>query len=231
LTVTVFDSFGKPSALDECPWVAHYPLRTVLPGTHQIAKRLVDVIGATVGLILLGPLIALAALGVKLTGPKGPVFFVQSRTGLGGRQFSLYKLRTMVPDAEKRKRELAHLNTRQWPDFKITRDPRVTRVGRLLRATSIDELPQLFNVLRGDMSLVGPRPTSLPAGKFAQWHHERFEVRPGLTGLWQVTARDASSFDHRLRLDIAYTSRQSFRLDLAILAKTVPAVFHARGAV
>lgn len=230
MTVGAFDGVGKECALDECPWLEHYPLRTVLPGTYQTAKRLVDVIGAAVGLVVLGSLIAAAALAVKMTTPKGPAFFVQRRTGFCGHQFNLYKLRTMVPDAEAHKEELAHLNTRQWPDFKIAHDPRVTRVGRVLRATSIDELPQLFNVLRGDMSLVGPRPTSLPPGGFAQWHRERFEVRPGLTGLWQVAARDASSFDHRLRLDIAYTTRQSLRLDLAILARTVPAVLLARGA-
>src|SRR5262249_42485043 len=156
-------------------------------------------------------------VAIKLTSPHGPVLFVQRRTGYRGRQFKLYKLRTMVPNAEAMKSRLAHLNDRQWPDFKIKRDPRVTRVGRLLRTTSIDELPQLFNVLRGDMSLVGPRPTSLPSSEYERWQAERFGVRPGLTGLWQVAARDSSSFDQRLRLDIAYATRQSLRLDLEIL--------------
>src|SRR5690349_18634582 len=112
------------------------------------------------------------------------MFFVQDRTGYRGKPFRLYKLRTMVPDAEARKAELAHLNDRQWPDFKIAHDPRVTRIGRVLRATSIDELPQLFNVLRGQMSLVGPRPTSLASSEYELWQAERFGVRPGLTGLW-----------------------------------------------
>jgi lipopolysaccharide/colanic/teichoic acid biosynthesis glycosyltransferase len=205
-------------------------VRCATPRRESPAKRVLDVAVAGVALLCAAPLILLAAVAIKLTCPGGRVFYVQHRTGYRGRSFRLYKLRTMVPDADAQKERLAHLNERQWPDFKIVRDPRVTPVGRILRATSIDELPQLFNVLRGDMSLVGPRPTSLPPSGYAPWQCERFGVRPGLTGLWQVTARDASSFDHRLRLDIAYASRRSLRLDLAILARTVPTVLLGRGA-
>jgi lipopolysaccharide/colanic/teichoic acid biosynthesis glycosyltransferase len=218
-------------ALDACPWLAQHPIRTWLPGTRHRGKRVVDLLVGLLGLLLALPVIALAAIAIKVTSPRGPVLFVQRRTGYQGRQFNLYKLRTMVPDAEAQKPRLAHLNARRWPDFKIDHDPRVTRVGRLLRSSSIDELPQLFNVLRGDMSLVGPRPTSLGPDKYALWQYERFDVRPGLTGLWQISARDSSSFDHRLRLDIAYATRQSLRLDLAILLRTIPVVLFGRGAL
>ena len=136
----------------------------------------------------------------------------------------------MVPDAETRKEQLLHLNSRTWPDFKVERDPRVLKVGRLLRSTSIDELPQLFNVLRGDMSLVGPRPTSLAACEFPPWQQERFSIKPGLTGLWQISRRDEPSLDCRVRLDVAYATRRCLALDLMILWKTAPAVVHGRGA-
>ncbi|MDQ1520790.1 MAG: hypothetical protein QOI55_1863 [Actinomycetota bacterium] len=218
-------------ALDACPWLAQHPIRTWLPGRRQRGKRIVDLLVGFAGLVLVLPLLVIAAVAIKLTSPRGPVLFVQRRTGYQGRRFTLYKLRTMVPDAEAQKSRLAHLNARRWPDFKIDHDPRVTRVGRLLRATSVDELPQLFNVLRGDMSLVGPRPTSLGPDKYSLWQYERFDVRPGLTGLWQIAARSSSSFDHRLRLDIAYAARQSLRLDLAILVRTIPVVMFGRGAL
>jgi lipopolysaccharide/colanic/teichoic acid biosynthesis glycosyltransferase len=218
------------SALETCPWLSRYPLREALPGGDTFVKRALDVVIALAVLTVSAPVLLVAAVLVKATSPRGPVLFVQQRTGYCGRSFRLYKLRTMVPDAEARKAELAHLNARQWPDFKIRRDPRITRVGRVLRATSIDELPQLFNVLRGDMSLVGPRPTSLGRDAYACWQCERFAVRPGLTGLWQVAARESASFDHRLRLDIAYAARRSLRLDLAILVRTVPVVLFGRGA-
>jgi lipopolysaccharide/colanic/teichoic acid biosynthesis glycosyltransferase len=224
------DDRAHVSAVEACPWLVGYPLRAGPSRANTIVKRGCDVTVSTISLVVTLPVVLLAAFVIKLSCPGAPVFFVQNRTGYRGRPFKLYKLRTMVPDAEARKAELAHLNDRQWPDFKITRDPRVTRIGRLLRASSVDELPQLFNVLRGQMSLVGPRPTSLPPDEYELWQAERFGVRPGLTGLWQVAARGASSFDHRLCLDIAYATRQSIRLDLAILARTVPVVLFGRGA-
>ena len=218
------------SALAECPWLAHYRTRSGLLDARATGKRAFDIVVSAVGLVLAAPVLLLAMLAIKLTSPRNHVFFVQERTGHRGRRFRLYKLRTMVGDAEDRKTGLGHLNDRNWPDFKIEHDPRVTRIGRILRLTSIDELPQLVNVLRGDMSVVGPRPTSLRPDGYSRWQFERFEVKPGLTGLWQVSARDSSSFDHRVRLDIAYLTHQSFRLDLAILVRTVPTVVLGRGA-
>jgi lipopolysaccharide/colanic/teichoic acid biosynthesis glycosyltransferase len=221
---------GDGSAFAECPWLARYRFRARLLDARATGKRCFDILISAIGLLLCLPVLLLAVAAIKVMSPRHPVLFVQERTGYRGRRFKLYKLRTMVVDAEARKAELGHLNARRWPDFKIERDPRITRVGRILRATSIDELPQLVNVLRGDMSLVGPRPTSRGVDGFTRWPCERFEVNPGQTGLWQVTARDSSSFDHRIRLDIAYLTHQSLRLDLAILARTVPVVLLGRGA-
>jgi lipopolysaccharide/colanic/teichoic acid biosynthesis glycosyltransferase len=142
----------------------------------------------------------------------------------------MFKVRTMVHNAAELKEKYAHLNELSWPDFKITNDPRVTRVGRFLRKTSLDELPQVFNVLLGDMSLVGPRPTSFAADTYSLWHTARLEVKPGLTGLWQISGRYQLDFDERLRLDIAYIRHRCLALDLYILFRTVGAVFSGRGA-
>jgi lipopolysaccharide/colanic/teichoic acid biosynthesis glycosyltransferase len=136
----------------------------------------------------------------------------------------------MVPNAEELKKELAHLNELQWPDFKITNDPRVTRVGRFLRRTSLDELPQLLNVVRGEMSLVGPRPTSFDASTYKLWQTERLDAVPGLTGLWQIHGRASTEFSERLRLDIAYIEHRCLALDIELLLRTVAAVFQGRGA-
>ena len=192
------------------------------------AKRVFDVVAVVLALPLLVPILAVVAIAIRLDSP-GPVVFTQHRTGMHGRRFAMYKFRTMVADAEERKRELAHLNELPWPDFKITDDPRVTRVGRFLRATSLDELPQLLNVLKGDMTLVGPRPTSFSANTYDLWHTARLEVRPGLTGLWQVEARSEVSFDERLRLDIAYVRGMSPALDARILLHTVLSVARRSG--
>jgi lipopolysaccharide/colanic/teichoic acid biosynthesis glycosyltransferase len=197
--------------------------------TYRIAKRTLDLV---VSLLLLpGVLLVLVlcAIAIRLDSP-GPVFFFQQRTGRGGRRFRMWKLRTMRRDAEQLKQQYMHLNVLSYPDFKIVNDPRITRVGRLLRKTSLDELPQLFNVLTGDMSLVGPRPTSFGADTYRLWHTARLEVKPGITGLWQVSGRNELDFDDRLRLDIAYIRRRSFWLDVAILARTVGVVVTRRGA-
>ena len=178
---------------------------------------------------LILPVMAICALAIWWEDP-GPVVFAQLRTGWGGRRFKMYKFRTMVKNAEDLKAKYAHLNELTWPDFKITNDPRVTRVGRILRKTSLDELPQIFNVLKGDMSLVGPRPTSFDASTYALWQTERLEVQPGITGLWQVSGRSDLDFDQRLRLDVEYIEQQSLWLDLQILLRTVAVVFHQRGA-
>ena len=142
----------------------------------------------------------------------------------------MWKFRTMVANAEELKAELAHLNILPPPDFKIPNDPRVTKVGKFLRATSLDELPQLFNVLRGDMSIVGPRPTSFPASSYELWHTQRLDVAPGMTGLWQLEGRNATTFDERLRLDVQYIRHMSLAQDLRLMARTVGAVVRRDGA-
>ncbi len=176
------------------------------------------------------PVLGIIAMAVAITSPGGPIFFMQKRTGRGGRQFSMYKFRTMVPNAEALKEKYAHLNELKWPDFKITNDPRVTPVGRLLRKTSLDELPQLINVLRGEMSLVGPRPTSYSAETYSLWHTARLDVLPGVTGLWQITYRSAVDWDDKSRLDIAYVDRRCMMMDIEILLRTIPVVLKGRGA-
>ena len=197
---------------------------------YILAKRIMDLTLVTLSLPLFIPLLLLCAILVRVDSPGAPAIFVQERTGRGGKRFRMYKFRTMVPNAEEMKRELAHLNELQWPDFKITNDPRVTRVGRFLRKTSLDELPQILNVMKGEMSLVGPRPTSFSAETYDLWHTERLDVQPGVTGLWQLVGRGSMEFDERLRLDIAYIERRSLWLDIQILLRTIPAVLQRKGA-
>ena len=196
---------------------------------HSYAwKRALDLAFLVLTAPLTVPLLAVVALLVRLDSP-GPVVFKQQRTGRHGRRFTMYKFRTMVENAEELKASLAHLNILPPPDFKIPYDPRITRIGGFLRRTSLDELPQLINVLRGEMSLVGPRPTSFSADTYRLWHTERLELTPGLTGLWQVKARGESTFDERLRLDIEYIDGISPLLDLRIIAMTVLAVVRRSG--
>ena len=213
-------------------WVTRInPEKSLLKGeAYHITKRIIDLALVIGSAIFTLPLIGVITLMVKVTSPGGPVFFSQSRTGKGGRRFNMYKFRTMVPNAEELKQELAHLNELEWPDFKITNDPRITKVGSILRKTSLDELPQLINVLAGDMSLVGPRPTSFAADTYKLWHTERLDVVPGLTGLWQIISRGESEFDDRLALDITYINHRCTRLDLEILFRTVFAVLKQKGA-
>ena len=181
-------------------------------------------------LILLCPLMALVALLIKLTSP-GPVLFVQNRVGMNQRQFKLYKFRSMVADAEDRKFALEHLNERDGPAFKIENDPRITRIGRFLRKTSIDELPQLFNVLSGEMSLVGPRPPLPDEVRKYEWlFRKRLSVKPGITCIWQISGRNSVSFDRWMQMDHEYIENWSLWLDLKILFKTIPAVLTSRGA-
>jgi len=198
---------------------------------QHLCKRTLDVSVSLVVMLLLSPLFLLATLVVKLTSP-GPVFFVQQRVGLNKRRFRLYKLRTMVADAAERQREIEHLNEARGPVFKIRNDPRLTPVGKFLRETSIDELPQLFNVLKGDMSLVGPRP--LPVRDYQgfrqDWQRRRFSVRPGITCLWQINGRSSVPFEKWMQLDMEYIDHWSLGLDFKILAKTIPAVLKGAGA-
>ncbi len=208
--------------------MAHEPIYSLRSGTlagwQQLAKRAVDVLAAGAGIVVTAPVLAVAAAAIKLQ-DGGPVFFRQERIGRNGLPFTILKLRTMVPNAEQLKAELEASNERTGPLFKLKTDPRRTRVGRMLEATSLDELPQLFNVLRGTMSLVGPRPPL--ASEFAQFDEalrDRQRVRPGITGLWQVEARDNPSFDAYRRLDLFYVENWSITLDLAIILATIGAV-------
>lgn len=195
-----------------------------------VVKRMIDLVGSGVGLILLSPFLVAVAIAVKLDS-SGPVFFVQERVGMNRRRFPAYKFRTMVVDAEELQASLEHLNEAEGPVFKIEADPRVTKLGHWLRRLSLDELPQLLNVLMGDMSLVGPRP--LPVRDVdridTRWHRRRFSVKPGITCLWQINSREPK-FDEWIRSDMEYIDNWSLMLDLKILAKTIPAVISGQGA-
>ncbi len=193
-------------------------------------KRAFDVIASVILLFLFSPLMLLVAILIKLTSP-GPALFRQPRLGYHRRNFTMYKFRTMAKDAEQRIRDVEHLNEVSGPVFKIRRDPRVTWIGRLLRRSSIDELPQLVNVLKGDMSLVGPRPLSYR--DYEGWHHwqpRRFHVRPGMTCLWQIQGRSLVPFAKWMQLDLQYVDDWSLWLDFQILARTIPAVLKGTGA-
>ena len=194
-------------------------------------KRCFDVVGATALLVCCSPILIAAAAAIKLTS-RGPVLFTQERVGLHKRTFRIYKFRTMVPDAEQRQAELEDRNEVSGPVFKIRQDPRVTRIGSLLRKASIDEIPQLLNVIKGDMSLVGPRPLPLRdyAGFSEDSHRRRLSVRPGITCSWQIEGRSSIPFDQWMRLDLQYIDKWSFWLDMRILLKTVPAVLKGSGA-
>jgi len=201
----------------------------VLPRSSRFLKRAMDLVLCVAALPVLLPVLGLVALAVRLDSP-GPIVFRQQRTGRDGQRFWMYKFRTMVRDAEAMKASLAHLNILPPPDFKIPNDPRITRIGGFLRKTSLDELPQILNVIRGEMSIVGPRPTSFAASTYDLWHSERLEVVPGITGLWQIKGRGTMTFDERLRLDIEYIERRSTMLDLRLIAETALAVFKGSGA-
>ncbi len=212
------------------PWVAKLPIRTATQvRTHERLARLRDL-----GLVLVTsplwlPVVGLIAAVVKLQDPTAPVVFRQQRVGRDGKRFPMLKFRTMVNNAESLKKDLLHLNELEWPDFKITNDPRVTRIGRILRMLSLDELPQLFNVLSGDMGLVGPRPTSFGIEAYEPWHTARVDLRPGLTGLWQVVGRANLHWEERVRLELAYQKRCCWTLDFKILSHTIGAVVNRSG--
>jgi exopolysaccharide biosynthesis polyprenyl glycosylphosphotransferase len=199
---------------------------------QAMGKGVIDFVGSLGMIIVLSPMMILAALAVRISSP-GPIFFRQQRAGVNGRPFTMLKFRSMVTNAEQLKQELAALNEMSGPVFKVTNDPRVTSVGRFLRKWSIDELPQLFNVLRGEMSLVGPRP--LPLDEVARFddlaHRRRLSVRPGLTCIWQVSGRNnVTDFKEWVRLDLEYIDNWSLWLDIKILLLTIPAVFTGAGA-
>jgi exopolysaccharide biosynthesis polyprenyl glycosylphosphotransferase len=206
------------------------PPRLAVSRGYMVAKRLIDVVGASVALVLLALPMALVAIAIKLES-RGPVLFWQYRLGENGIPFKFYKFRSMVVDAEAARAELEAVNEASGPIFKIRRDPRITRVGRFLRRGSLDELPQLWHVLMGQMSLVGPRPP-LPeeVESYEPWQRERLAVRPGLTCIWQISGRSDIPFERWVELDIEYVRRRSLLLDLKILLLTLPAVLSGRGA-
>jgi len=200
-------------------------------GWPEVFKRILDVVLSAFGLLFLSPFFLIIAVLIKLESD-GPVFFSQNRLGLNKRRFRIYKFRTMVADAEQQQAALEHLNEQQGPVFKIQADPRITHVGKFLRKTSVDELPQLFNVLKGEMSLVGPRPLPIRdyEGFDQDWQRRRFSVRPGITCLWQISGRNAIGFDKWMELDVRYIDEWSLWLDLRILAGTIAAVMKGTGA-
>ena len=197
---------------------------------YEIFKRGIDIIGAGSGLLLLSPVIAIVACAVKFTS-KGPVFFSQKRVGKNGELFDMYTFRSMVVTAEELKEKLAHQNEMSGPMFKMKDDPRVTKVGKFIRKTSLDELPQLWNVLKGDMSLVGPRP-SLPkeVAQFEKWMYKRLSVKPGLTCFWQVSGRNNIDFEDWMKLDIKYVDERNIWIDIKLIFKTVLVLFGDKNA-
>lgn len=219
---------SRPVDFGGLPMVAYdaYPRHPA----HELAKRFIDIIVSSVGLIILGPVLLILALAVKITS-RGPVVFAQDRIGFNGRVFKMYKFRSMVTNAEELKEQLSHLNEMSGPVFKIKNDPRVTAVGRFIRRTSLDELPQLLNVLKGDMSLVGPRPP-LP-GEVKTYdckYRKRLAVKPGITCTWQISGRNEVNFEKWMEMDADYVDHWSLWLDMEILVKTLPAVLLKRGA-
>ncbi|SLL33519.1 exopolysaccharide biosynthesis polyprenyl glycosylphosphotransferase [Mycobacteroides abscessus subsp. abscessus] len=199
--------------------------------SYLVMKRAIDIIGSFCGLVVLSILFIIIALLIKLEDPKGKVFFKQLRVGKDGKEFYMYKFRSMASDAEERLKELLALNEVSGAMFKMKDDPRVTKVGKFIRKTSLDELPQLFNVFRGDMSLVGPRPP-LPreVAEYSSYDKQRLLVTPGCTGLWQVSGRSNVGFAEMVELDIKYIRERSFLLDLKILFKTILVLFGSKDA-
>lgn len=232
--ITCHDNLSSLTAAHGVPKTANAQiglrLQPVFFAKSSFWKRFGDIVLSGIALVSLAPLLLALAIAVKC-GTKGPVFFKQQRAGLGGVPFTFLKYRTMHEDAEARKAELLQFNQRTGPVFKMENDPRVTKLGKFLRKWSLDELPQLFNVFMGDMSLVGPRPPTMDeVEKYASWHNCRLEVKPGITCIWQVYARHEQSFENWVRLDIRYRQKQSFLFDMKLLALTLPAVLSRRGA-
>jgi len=227
----VFGGGAEVHTLEGIPLVGLRPTR--LSRSSRVLKRTFDLVAATLGLLFLAPLFAGVALCIKL-GSRGPVFFRQVRRGANGTTFRIYKFRTMVAEAEAKKADVVHLNMHRNRDPRMTKipnDPRVTRVGRFLRRSSIDELPQLINVIKGEMSLVGPRPLILEEDAFVQeWARKRLDIKPGITGLWQVLGRSDIPFDEMTKLDYVYVTNWSLREDIRLILLTVPALLRTRRA-
>jgi lipopolysaccharide/colanic/teichoic acid biosynthesis glycosyltransferase len=199
--------------------------------TYVIGKRLFDIVFSIVLIILLSPIFLIVGIIIKFDGSKGEVFFKQDRVGTNGKTFKMYKFRSMYPDAEKRLEEIKHLNEIEGHMFKIKKDPRVTNIGRFIRAYSIDELPQIINVLKGDMSLIGPRPPLLREyASYTDYDKKRLSIRPGITGLWQVSGRNSLSFDQMVALDLQYIRTISLKNDIIIFFKTIIVVIKSENA-
>jgi lipopolysaccharide/colanic/teichoic acid biosynthesis glycosyltransferase len=199
--------------------------------TYVLTKRLIDIIGSSFGIILLGFLFIIIAILIKLEDPKGAILFSQKRVGLNGKEFKMYKFRSMISNAEEKLQELLQHNEVSGAMFKMKDDPRITKIGKFIRKTSIDELPQLFNVLKGDMSLVGPRPP-LPreVAEYSEYDKQRLLVTPGCTGLWQVSGRNSVGFEEMVELDLQYIRERSFLYDIKIILKTVLVLFGSKDA-
>lgn len=202
------------------------------PRLYTITKRIIDILGALVGLILLSPIFLLISLIIKIEDPKSRILFVQTRNGINGKIFNMYKFRSMVNNAEDKLEELSEFNEMSGPVFKMKDDPRVTKIGKFIRKTSIDELPQLVNVLKGDMSLVGPRPP-IPreVENYNEYQLQRLLVKPGLTCYWQVSGRNDIDFDEWVNLDIKYIKERNLLIDIWLIFKTILVLFgdkHAR---
>ncbi len=231
VALNIFPKFNSKMHLEE---VSGIPLLTFTRIPTDVfalfIKRIMDITLGLFLLILLFPLIVLISILIKLDS-KGPILFKQKRYGLNGRVFTLYKFRTMFEDAEKRKEEVLHLNIMDGPVFKAPNDPRLTRIGKFLRKFSLDELPQLYNVLKGEMSLVGPRPLVLEeVQKFQRWQKRRLSMKPGLTCLWQISGRSKLDFETWMKMDLEYIDNWSLKKDIIILLKTIPAVLTGKGA-
>jgi exopolysaccharide biosynthesis polyprenyl glycosylphosphotransferase len=236
------NGFARPRSAVPGHWPAATPSAASVPAVlpfetpHsrglylRAGKRILDIAGAVLALVVLAPVVALLAVIVRATS-RGPVFYRSTRIGRGGQAFTFYKLRSMVKDADLKRQHLSHLNEADGPVFKIARDPRITPIGRFMRSTSLDEVPQFWNVLIGDMSLVGPRPP-IPeeVAQYEPWQLRRLDVRPGLTCLWQISGRSRIGFQEWMRLDLEYIRHRSFVLDLKILLRTIPAVLSREGA-
>lgn len=193
---------------------------------YLFLKRTIDILGSGIGLIILSPIFILVALAIKIEDPKGNVFFVQERCGKNNKLFKMYKFRSMISNAEELLEELICENEMDGPVFKIKEDPRITRVGRFIRKTSIDELPQLFNILVGDMSIVGPRP-AIPheVAEYNEYQRQRLLVKPGLTCIWQVSGRNSIGFDEWVDMDLEYIEKRNLWMDIKLIFKTVGVLF------
>lgn len=199
--------------------------------SYVITKRIMDIIGASIGIVFLSWVFLIVAILIKLEDPKGPVFFKQIRIGKNGKEFYMFKFRSMVTDAEERLKELLAYNEIDGAMFKMKDDPRITKIGRFIRKTSIDELPQLWNVLKGDMSLVGPRPPLLrEVQEYTEYDKQRLLVTPGCTGLWQVGGRNSLSFGEMVELDLLYISKRNIFLDFKIILKTILVLIYSKNA-